>query len=176
MAAAKVVFLDRDGTINVDRDYVHRVSDWKFADGAPAALKKLRNAGYQLAIVTNQSGIGRGYYTLEDMNTVHEHMRKELHEHGVTIDALAFCAHDPDDNCGCRKPATGMAKQIEEQIGEINYAASWSVGDREKDIQFGTNIGVATALLKSRHWNPANLSVTPDLVVSSLWDFAVQIS
>ncbi|HLD25470.1 MAG TPA: D-glycero-beta-D-manno-heptose 1,7-bisphosphate 7-phosphatase [Candidatus Andersenbacteria bacterium] len=171
----KVIFLDRDGTINVDHRYVYKIDDWEFIAQAPAALKKLQQAGYKLAIVTNQSGIGRGYYTLADMQRLHEHMKKALREFGVEIDALAFCPHDPDLHCDCRKPAAGMGKQIEQQLGEIDYVHSWMIGDKERDVTFGQAIGAQTALITSGYWQPEMLTVPPDLIVASLEDFAAQV-
>jgi D-glycero-D-manno-heptose 1,7-bisphosphate phosphatase len=172
----KVVFLDRDGTINVDHGYVYRVSDWEFVEKAPEALKKLQDAGFKLAVVTNQSGIGRGYYALDDMHALHEHMRSELQKEGVTIDALAFCPHDPDLDCECRKPAPGMARQIEEQLGEIDYAASWTIGDKDKDIEFGKGLGTKTALIRSKYWQEDELSLKPDILVDSLFEAATAIT
>lgn len=167
----KVAFLDRDGTLNVDHGYVHKVEDWEFNDRAPEALKKLQDAGFALAVVTNQSGIGRGYYTVEDMKKVHEHMVQELAKHGVKIDAIAYCDHDPDAACDCRKPAPGMAKQIEEQLGDIDYANSWMIGDKEADVLFGEAIGTKTVLINSKYWG-SDMGIKPDIVVDSLYEVA----
>jgi D-glycero-D-manno-heptose 1,7-bisphosphate phosphatase len=168
----KVIFLDRDGTINVDHGFVYKIEDWEFTDRAPEALQLLQAAGYQLAIVTNQSGIARGLYTEEDMRHVHEHMREQLAKEGVTIAAIALCPHNRDSTCDCRKPKAGMAKQIEETIGTIDYQNSWTIGDKEADMGFGKNAGTKTALIKSKYWNEGELSEQPDLIVDSLYEFA----
>jgi D-glycero-D-manno-heptose 1,7-bisphosphate phosphatase len=175
MTPAKVIFLDRDGTINVDQGYIYRASDWEFADRAPAGLKKLQEAGYRLAVVTNQSGIGRNYYSIEDMEALHAHMKRELAKHGVTLDAIAFCAHAPEEKCACRKPETGMTRQVEEQLGEIDYARSWIVGDKEADLKFGTSLGMRAALIRSRYWQEDELSEKPAVIVDSLLEAAKEI-
>lgn len=164
----KVVFLDRDGTINVDKGYVFRREDWQFTPDAPAALKRLADAGFVLAVITNQSGIARGYYTAADMRALHEYMAEELEKSGVHIAAIAFCPHDRDSTCDCRKPNPGMVKHIEEQVGAIDYAASWTVGDKTADLMFGKNIGTHTALLRSQYWNKEDLTVEPDVIVDTL--------
>ena len=176
MSKHKVIFLDRDGTINVDRARVYRVSDWEFVEGAILGLKQLQQADYKLAVVTNQTGIGAGYYTLEDMHALHDHMQAELKKNGVHIDAIAFCSHSPDEACECRKPSTGMVQEIEEQLGAIDYAQSWTIGDKEHDALFGTKIGTSVALIRSSYWNEDRLSVRPDLIVRSLGEFAKTIA
>lgn len=164
----KVIFLDRDGTINIDRGYVSLIEDWEFEDGAIDALTALQHQGFALAIVTNQSGIGRALYSESAMHKLHEHMNKLLMDAGITIHAIAYCPHAPEDNCDCRKPKSGMEKQIQKQIGAIDYANSWMVGDRPADVGFGKAIGVKTALINSRYWNENDIKLAPDIVVSSL--------
>src|SRR5262245_6668268 len=100
---AKVAFLDRDGTLNVDHGYVYRVSDWQFTDRAMEALQWLKSAGFRLALVTNQSGIARGFYRLQDMLVLHEHMQAQLSVAGLSLDAVAFCPHGEIPPCDCRK-------------------------------------------------------------------------
>jgi D-glycero-D-manno-heptose 1,7-bisphosphate phosphatase len=173
----KVIFLDRDGTINVDYAFVSEIKNWEFIEKAPAALKMLQEAGYSLTIITSQSGIAYGLYTESDMNTLHEYMKEQLKQHGVTIAAIAFCPHRREQNdCECRKPKIGMAKQIEQKIGAIDYANSWTIGDKVADIGFGKNAGTKTALIRSKFWNEGELAETPDIIVDSLYDFSVQIT
>lgn len=173
----KVIFLDRDGTINKDRDYVYLVEQWEWTPGAQEALKKLQSAGYTLTIITNQTSIGHGFYTLEDMHRLNEYMRSELEKVGVQLAAIAFCPHRKDAGCDCRKPKTGMAKQIEAKIGPIDYAASWTVGDKDKDVGFGKGVGTKTALIRSEYWTEAGLDGNrPDLIVASLAEFAQKIT
>jgi len=173
----KVIFLDRDGTINVDNGYVHRPSDWKFVAQAPEGLKLLQEAGYTLAVITNQSGIGHGMYTESDMQALHEYMEQELGKHGVKLAAIAFCPHARDQHeCDCRKPQIGMAKQIEQKLGPIAYAESWTVGDKLADFGFGKNAGTKTALIRSRYWQEEELTDRPNVIVDSLYEFAQGIT
>lgn len=172
----KVIFLDRDGTINVDSGYVHTIEDWVWAPGAIEGLQLLQGGGFTLTVVTNQSAIAAGKYTEGDMHALHRFMVDELKKQGIEVAAVAFCPHGRDqDDCGCRKPKIGMAKQIEAQIGAIDYANSWTIGDKELDVLFGKNTGTKTALLRSRYWEEGKLSQQPDVIVDSLLDAANKI-
>ncbi len=176
-APQRVVFLDRDGTINVDREYVYLVERWEWTSGAKKALQQLQSAGYVLTVITNQTSIGHGFYTLEDMHRLNEYMRSELEKVGVRLAAIAFCPHRKDAECDCRKPKIGMARQIEAKIGPIDYAASWTIGDKDKDVGFGKAVGTKTALIRSEYWTEADLAdIKPDLIVDSLADFAQKIT
>lgn len=171
----KVVFLDRDGTINVDTGYVHLVSQWQFTDRAIEALKMLQDATFTLVIPTGQSGIGRGMYDEAAMHALHKHTQTLLEEHRIHIAAIAFCPHHPDAGCQCRKPNPGMAQQIERTIGPIDYAKSWMIGDKLDDVGFGKAIGANTALIKSRYWNEDDITQQPDIIALSLYEAATQI-
>lgn len=167
----KVVFLDRDGTINED-GFIYKIEHWKWLRGAKEAMKKLQAAGYKLAITTNQTGIGEGYYTEKDMHELHDYVKTELEKTGITIAAIAYSLKIGDNN---EKPRVGMATQVEEIIGPIDYTNSWMVGDKEKDAQFGKNIGANTALIRSRHWQEDKLATKPDIIVDSLSEAADRI-
>jgi D-glycero-D-manno-heptose 1,7-bisphosphate phosphatase len=144
-----------------------------FTERAPEAIKLLHEAGYKLAVATNQSGIGHEYYTEADMRRLHEHMQAELERQaGVRVDAIAFCPHRQDAGCGCRKPETGMARQVEEQLGEIDYGQSWMVGDKEKDVEFGQRLGMKTVLVSSEYWKKGELACRPDYTVKNLFEAA----
>lgn len=173
----RVAFLDRDGTINSDhaQGYVAKIEDWQLAPHAAEGLVLLQSAGFALAVITNQSGIARHLYTTADMRAVHDHMTEELATHNIVLDAIAFCPHDRDSTCDCHKPMPGMAKHVEEQIGPINYTLSWTIGDKIADLQFGHGLGTQTALIQSKYWESDKLPVTPDLVVTSLFDAAQHI-
>lgn len=173
--AARVVFIDRDGPVNVDCGFVSKKEDWQFAEKSPEALRKLQDAGFALGIITNQSGIARGLYTVADMQAVHKYMNDGLAKHGVTINAIAFCPHDRDSTCDCRKPAPGMAYQIEQKIGPVSYPESWTVGDKIADIKFGKAVGTKTALMRSKYWQESELMIQPDIIVDSLWEAAGKI-
>jgi D-glycero-D-manno-heptose 1,7-bisphosphate phosphatase len=173
----KLAFVDRDGTINVDRGHVHRLKDWEFTPGCDFALRLLREAGYEIAVVTNQSGIAAGMYTTEDAELLHEFMRSELAARGVHIDAVVFCPHARDGNCDCRKPKTGMARQVEAILGcAIDFARSWTIGDKVSDTGFGQSLGTKTALIRSRYWTEAEIAAWPTLIVDSLYDAARRIA
>lgn len=135
----KAVFLDRDGTINVDKHYLHKIEDFEFLPGATEALKMLQIAGYKLIIITNQSGIARGFYSEKDFITLNEWMLEELRKQDVIIDDVYYCPHLPGAkiekyriDCNCRKPAIGLfEKAIEEH--KINIKESYAIGDKIRD-------------------------------------------
>lgn len=171
----KVIFLDRDGPINVDSGYVHKIEDWQWQPKAIEGMKVLQAAGYVLTIVTNQSAIGHGLYSENDMHAVHAYMLDELKKAGVAIAAIAFCPHDRGSTCDCRKPGIGMIKQIEAKIGAIDYVHSWTIGDKIADLQMGKKAGTHTALLRSQYWQADKLVEQPDLVVDSLYEASLAI-
>lgn len=172
----KVVFLDRDGTINKDREHVYLIEHWEWSPGAIEALRQLQDAGYTLTVITNQTGIGHGYYTLEDMHWLNDYMQSELKKAGVQLAVIAFCPHRKDAGCDCRKPGIGMARQIEAKIGPIDYVVSWTIGDKMKDVGFGRGVGTKTALIRSEYWVEADLDGNrPNLIVDSLADFAQRV-
>lgn len=136
---SKVVFLDRDGTINVDKHYLYKIEEFEFIPGAIEGLRMLSKAGYQLIIITNQSGIGRGYYTETDFQNLNQWMIDALAGHNVEIKQVYYCPHLPDAEnekyrleCDCRKPKLGMYR---EAIGEydIELRKSYAIGDRLRD-------------------------------------------
>ena len=119
----KIVFLDRDGTINEEVNYLHRTEDLKFLPGVPEALRLLKEAGFKLVVVTNQAGVARGYHTCADVEHLHASMNEELKKYGAEIDAFYYCPHHPVHGigiykkvCQCRKPGTGMFLQAEERF------------------------------------------------------------
>lgn len=168
----KTIFLDRDGTINVDTGAVHDIDDWAFAEGAVEALGILQQAGYALAVVTNQAALADGRTSEEKVGAIHELMLHELGRVGVRIDVIAYCPHASDAGCLCRKPRPGLFDTIEDQLGTIDRKGSWMVGDKESDIGFGRNIGVQTSLIRSRYWDSDALTERPDQIVDSLLEFA----
>ncbi len=172
----KVVFLDRDGTINVDHGYVHRREDWEFTEHAVDALRLLRDAGFQLTIVSNQSGIASGRYTADHVLRLHAWAGRLLCESGVAIAAWAFCPHAASAACGCRKPKTGLVLEIVRQLGEpIDYEASWTIGDKESDVLFGESLGTRTVLLSSRYWEPEDVCCRPTHIAHTLRAAAIHI-
>ena len=135
------VFFDRDGVLNVDYDYVHLPSQWVWMDGAPEAIAYLNRKGYAVVVVTNQSGIGRGYYTEHDLQVLNAYIERELEQVGARIDGFYHCPHQPDDHCECRKPLPGMIEQAITDLG-LDRSKSFLIGDRDTDIEAANAAGI----------------------------------
>ena len=142
----KAVFLDRDGVINVDRSYVYKIEEFTFCEGVFDALIHFQKLGYLLIIVTNQSGIARGYYSEEDFQVLTHWMKQALLEKGVIIDAIYHCPHAPKDHCECRKPKGGMFQEAFKTF-EIDPLCSWMIGDKISDIQAANSGGIENTIL-----------------------------
>lgn len=140
------IFLDRDGTINADTGYTHRIEDWRFIPGVVKALAEFKNAGWLLVVISNQSGIGRGYYKYEDVLKLEKWVNRRLQPHNAAIDAWYYCPHKPDDNCSCRKPLPGLILKAAQDL-VIDLPASWMLGDKLSDIQAGLAAGCNCGLI-----------------------------
>lgn len=181
-AKNKAVFIDRDGVINEERHYVHRIEDFVVLPGVVEGLKLLRQAGYRLVVVTNQAGIARGYYTEADMQRLHAHMRGLLADSGVAIDAIYHCPHHPlGENpayaveCDCRKPAAGMLFAAAREL-DLDLGASVMIGDKSSDILAGRGAGVRrTVIVESGHAIDAKDKSLADLIARDLLDAARQL-
>ena len=143
MTKQKAIFLDRDGTLVEEVNYLHRVEDLRFFDYTDKSVKLLKEKGFLVIITTNQSGIGREIYNENDMNSVHEAIQNQLSE---KIDAFYFCPHLPTAGCKCRKPNLGMIEQACEDF-EIDLENSWMIGDKVLDVELGFNANIKTALV-----------------------------
>lgn len=145
----KAAFFDRDGTINVEKNYLYKVEDFEFIEGIPELIKKYNDEGYIVIVVTNQAGIARGYYTEEDMNILHRYINEQLAKIGAHIDAFYFCPHHPDitGECNCRKPKTGM---LEKAINDWNIDVTKSIlyGDKPWDIEAGDKCGIRSIYVR----------------------------
>ena len=153
MALQRAVFLDRDGVINVDHGYVHKVEHFQFVPGSDVAMGRLQAAGWRLVVVTNQSGLARGLYSIDDYDRFTAHLRQELQPLGVRLDAVLHCPHLADAAvpgyrlaCDCRKPKPGMLLQAARELS-LDLAASVIVGDRLSDVQAGRSAGVGRCVL-----------------------------
>ena len=145
----KLVILDRDGTINVDReDYVKGPDEWEPLPGALEAIARLNHAGWHTVIATNQSGLGRGTFDMATLNAMHVKMNQLLAKQGGRIDAVFFCPHAPDDACNCRKPAPGLFVQIGERFG-VDLGDVPVVGDSLRDLQAGAAVGCRPHLVRT---------------------------
>ena len=141
----KAIFLDRDGVINVDKAYVSKIEDFEFCDGVFDALRHFKALGYLLIVVTNQSGIGRGYYSEEDFNTLTLWMQETFSQEGITIDAVYHCPHAPEANCACRKPKSGMF-DVAIKAFDIDVTHSWMIGDKPSDMEAALGAGVENTI------------------------------
>ena len=150
MAMNRAVFLDRDGTINEESGYLYKIEDCRFIPDAIAAIAQLKAAGFLVVIVTNQSGIARGYYTVDDLSRLHQYMEREIVDGGGKVDGWYFCPHHPDfaDDCDCRKPFPGMLRTAADEL-QIDLGSSWMIGDKIADVEAGLASGCQTALVRT---------------------------
>ncbi len=153
----KAIILDRDGTINVEKDYLHKIEDFEFEKGVIEGLKILSQLGYIFIVVTNQSGIARGYYSEEDLEILNNHIGEILLKEGIKIEKFYYCPHHPEKGvgkykveCNCRKPNPGM---LEEAIKEFNIdrEKSFMIGDNISDIEAGIRAKVTPILVETGH-------------------------
>jgi D-glycero-D-manno-heptose 1,7-bisphosphate phosphatase len=142
----RAVFLDRDGTLIAEKNYLHRPEDVDIFPGAGAALKRLADAGFKLFVVTNQSGIGRGYFTLADAERVNEHVDRELARDGVRFEKTFIAPEAPDQPSRGRKPSPRFLFDARDEF-ELNLAESYMVGDKLIDLECGWNAGVKKSIL-----------------------------
>lgn len=153
----RAVFLDRDGTINVEKDYLYRLEDFVFIPGVPQAIKALKAAGYLVIVVTNQSGVARGYFGPAEVERVHAHIQTELAAVGTAIDAFYYCPHHPQQgvgsyriDCDCRKGRPGMLLQAAREHA-IDLSHSYMVGDKDADLEAGRAAGCTPILVLTGH-------------------------
>ncbi|MBB6056464.1 D-glycero-beta-D-manno-heptose 1,7-bisphosphate 7-phosphatase [Tolumonas osonensis] len=173
------VFLDRDGVINQDTGYVSCIDDFHFIDGAIEALQLLKKKGYSLVVVTNQSGIARGYYSEEQFMQLTEWMDWSLADRDVDLDGIYYCPHHPTageapyrQECNCRKPAPGMLLDAAREL-DIDLAASYMVGDKAADMQAARAAGVGHKILvRTGKAVTAEAQALADEVQDSLLTFA----
>lgn len=164
----KAVFLDRDGTLIEEVNFLSSVDELRLFPYTFEAVKLLKDAGFLVIVVTNQSGIGRGIYDEAAMNAIHEEMQTQL---GGMIDAFYFCPHLPCDGCSCRKPSLGMLESAVEDFA-IDLASSWMIGDKKIDVETGQKAGSRTALVMTGYGraHAKQLESTPDVLAENLLD------
>ncbi|RUM66141.1 MAG: D-glycero-beta-D-manno-heptose-1,7-bisphosphate 7-phosphatase [Sulfurospirillum sp.] len=129
----RAIFLDRDGVINIDKEYLYKIEDFEFVDGIFDLIKSFQESGYMPIVVTNQSGIARGYYTQEDYMKLSEFMVNEFLKKGIKIEAVYHCPHSPDDDCRCRKPRSGMFSAAKSAF-KLDMKNSIMIGDKDSDM------------------------------------------
>jgi D-glycero-D-manno-heptose 1,7-bisphosphate phosphatase len=142
----RAVFLDRDGTLIVEKNYLRRAEDVKILPATPAGLKRLGGAGFKLFIVSNQSGVGRGYFTLADVENVNEHLCRELAVSGVRFEKVYIAPEKPDEPSRGRKPSPQFLFDARDEFG-LNLADSFMIGDKLSDLECGWNAGVNKSIL-----------------------------
>jgi D-glycero-D-manno-heptose 1,7-bisphosphate phosphatase len=149
--AIKTIFLDRDGVINKEVNYLHKIEDFEFIDEVFETCFYLKNLGFEIIVVTNQSGISRGYYSENDFHVINNWMISQFKENNINILDVFFCPHSNESNCECRKPKPGMLLSAKNKHN-INMRESWMIGDSERDITAASLAGIKnTILVRSGH-------------------------
>lgn len=144
----RYVLLDRDGTIIVDKHYLHDPDGVELLPLAAEGLKRIQGMGFGLVVLSNQSGVGRGYYTEEDVHACNRRMIELLEAEGVAIDGVFFCPHEPEAACDCRKPAPGLMLRAAEEF-DFSPAQCFMVGDKTADMGVGRAVGATTILVRT---------------------------
>jgi len=169
---SRAVFLDRDGTINEEVNYLSSAEQFRLLPGAGEAIRMLNQRGWRVIVITNQSGLARGYLTEEELARIHHQMKADLDREGAHIDGIYVCPHHPDDGCPCRKPGTALFEGAAQEF-DIDFSRSCAVGDKMADLLPGARLGCHTILLLTGH-GPEELEtrdaweVEPDYMASDL--------
>lgn len=175
----KAIFLDRDGVINKEVNYLSDPEEFELLEGTVEALKIMKHQGYLLIVITNQSGLARGYFSEETLNDIHTKMKRLLNDGGVELDDIFYCPHHPEftGECSCRKPKPGMLLEAKEKY-EIDLSRSYMVGDTLSDIKAGKNAGCKTVFVLTGHGSEREEkidTVGPDYIYPNLLEFAKSI-
>lgn len=166
----RAAFLDRDGTINQEKEYLYRIEEFEFVPGAPQAIRLLNRADYLVVVVTNQSGVARGYYGEEEVERLHRHMDALLAAAGARVDAWLYCPHHPAGrgdyalSCSCRKPLPGMLLEAARRYS-IDLKRSVMIGDKLIDVQAARAAGCRPILVRSGYGSREEGEVTGDVLV-----------
>ncbi len=160
----KVIILDRDGTVVIDRGYLDNPDGLEFLPGAAEGLRSLHSQGYRLVVITNQSGVGRGYFPIERVDEMNARLNRMVEEAGARLEAIYVCPHAPDAGCDCRKPGLGLMMLAAAELG-FDPAASVVIGDKDSDIEFGRRAGAKTIRI-SAMTQPAGAAATTGAVAA----------
>jgi len=172
-ALRPAVFLDRDGTIAEEVGYLNHATRFRMFSFVAAVVRRLNESGLPVIVVTNQSGVGRGYFPESLVHTVNELMTQQLAKAGARIDAIYYCPHTSADNCSCRKPKTGMLERAAKEHA-LDVQRSFVVGDRYRDIELGRNARARSILVRTGYgegelaWHAAKWPLQPDFVAEDL--------
>ncbi len=172
MAVRPAVFIDRDGTIIVDQHYLSTPSGIRYKPGVMDGLLPLKKHGFRLFIVSNQSGVGRGYFSLERLMRINRRIEMDFHELGVSIDAIEYCPHHPNERCNCRKPGSYMFEKLLIRFRDVLPQCSFAVGDSIRDILPAKKLGIHTVLISDGVGNGEADFVTPDFGSAVNWILA----
>jgi D-glycero-D-manno-heptose 1,7-bisphosphate phosphatase len=174
-ALRPAVFLDRDGTIAEEVGYLNHLSRFRMFPFVASAVCRLNEAGLTVVVITNQSGVGRGYFPESLVHAVHQQMTQQLVAGGARIDAVYYCPHTSADNCSCRKPRTSMLDHAAQEHA-IDLKRSFVVGDRHGDVELARNVGARSVLVRTGYgegelaWHAAKWPSQPDFVAQDLTD------
>ncbi|MGA2089983.1 MAG: HAD family hydrolase [Endomicrobiales bacterium] len=168
----KAVFIDRDGTLIHERHYLRRIKDLRLFSDAVESLKKLKKAGFKIIVVTNQSGIGRGFLTEKKLLQIHARLEKMLSRAGVPLDAIYYCPHHPDTICDCRKPKLAMVEKARKRF-DIDLKRSFTIGDTANDVKLGRAMGGTAIFVLTGHGSQqypklSAAGAQPDFVAKNL--------
>ena len=173
-AADKVVILDRDGTLVIDRGYLSDPAGLEFEPGAAEAMRWLYSRGYRLVVITNQSGVGRGFFTIERVEAMNTRLNVMVEEIGARLEGIYYCPHAPDDGCACRKPELGLLLRAASDLS-FDPASAVMIGDKESDIEFGRRAGATTILITADGSAP-HVRSKADIIAPNLMEAARAIT
>ena len=169
MKCRQFTVLDRDGTIIVERHYLSEPGQIEFLPGSVRGLRQMSAMGLGLIVITNQSGVGRGFFDHTRLDLIHRQFCERLKAEGVHLEGIYYCPHLPEDNCLCRKPSPGLVQQAAREL-HFDVEASFVIGDKTIDIEMGRRVNATTFLVRTGYGNEAarNATVTPDYIVDDL--------
>lgn len=171
----KVIVLDRDGTIVVDRHYLSSPEDLQFEPGAEVGLRRMVKMGYRLIVITNQSGVARGFFSPARLEEIHVRLRAMLDSIGAPLEAIYACPHSPEAGCECRKPRLGLMQRAAQELG-FEMSRSIVIGDKDSDVEFGHRAGATTILIREPRLRSESTTLRPDYAVANLTEAADIIS
>ena len=169
------IFFDRDGTLIEERNYLADPQGVALLPGAAEAVRRAREAGYLAVVLTNQSGVGRGYFTMNEVEAVNRRLGELLAAEGAQLDGIYVCPHAPEDGCDCRKPRTGLVARAARELA-MDLAGSWVIGDKAADVELARNAGMRSVLVETGYGasageGPRRMAdfVAPDVLAAVEW-------